>query len=489
MSKEITVFLPYNEDDFTRVSIKKFSQSRLVDKVFLLSPEKVQNNFKDAEIIYSNNLSGASTIRLLREKTKTEFIFLLLKDVMLMQGQNCLERFLEIAQNTEAGLVYSDFYENQSGKLIPHPLIDYQYGSLRDDFDFGKALFISTDMLKNYEPDKAFNAAGFYDLRLFISRSSSIVRIPEFLYTVSGAPGKNKNDEHFDYVDPKNRSVQNEMEQAATNHLKKINAYLEPNFQFVSFDDYSFSFEASVIIPVKNRVKTIADAVNSVLNQKTNFSFNLIVIDNHSNDGTSDILKNISRKDERLIHLIPEQNDLGIGGCWNEALNHKNCGRFSVQLDSDDIYKDEKTLQKIIDTFNKEKCAMVIGSYIITDFNLNEIPPGLIDHREWTKKNGRNNALRINGLGAPRAYYTPVLRQIRVPNVSYGEDYAVGLAVSRNFLIGRIYEPIYICRRWDGNSDASLSIEKQNLNNIYKDRIRTFEILARQKMNSSKKNF
>lgn len=287
----------------------------------------------------------------------------------------------------------------------------------------------------------------------------------------------------FDYVDPKNRQVQIEMENVVTEHLKNAGAFLPPKFKQISFNEHSFKYKATVIIPVKNRIKTIEDAVNSVLEQKSNFAFNVIVIDNHSDDGTSGVLEFIAGIDSRLIHLIPERTDLGIGGCWNEGVHHAECGMFAVQLDSDDIYKDENTLQKIIDTFYSEKCAMVVGSYQLVNFKLEEIPPGIIDHKEWTPENGRNNALRINGFGAPRAFYTPLLREIKIPNVSYGEDYAVGLAISRNYRIGRIYENIYLCRRWEDNTDAALNIEKLNRYNFYKDKIRTFELKARQRMN------
>ena len=295
----------------------------------------------------------------------------------------------------------------------------------------------------------------------------------------------------FDYVDPRNRNVQIEMEHAATASLKEIGAYLKPNFNAVAFDDdkhdsAGFEFETSVIIPVRNRVRTIGDAVQSALKQNASFAFNVIVIDNHSTDGTTDLLRQIADKDARLIHHIPQAADLGIGGCWNEGVHHPRCGRFAVQLDSDDIYSGDDTLQQVVDLFRKEKCAMVVGSYRMTNFQLEEIPPGVIDHKEWTPDNGRNNALRINGLGAPRTFYTPILRKIKIPNVSYGEDYAVGLAISREYQIGRIYQPLYLCRRWEGNSDADLDIAKFNTFNAYKDKLRTLEILARQQRNAPK---
>jgi hypothetical protein len=346
-------------------------------------------------------------------------------------------------------------------------------------------MLIKTSAFKDSinEMNLQIKKAALYYLRLKISKNFPIVRIPEFLYNVKELDSRKSGQKIFDYVDPRNRDVQIEMESIVTEHLKEIGAYLKPEFLTPVFNESAFAVKASVIIPVKNRIKTIEDAVQSVLKQKTNFEFNLIVVDNYSTDGTGQILEFISDTDIRLIHHIPSRKDLGIGGCWNEGVFHEECGMFAIQLDSDDIYKDEHTLQKIVDAFYAQKCAMVVGTYQLCNFKLEEIPPGIIDHKEWTPENGRNNALRINGLGAPRAFYTPVLRTIKTPNVSYGEDYAVGLAISRQYQIGRIYENLYLCRRWDDNSDAALDVEKMNNHNTYKDRIRTFELKARQKMN------
>jgi Glycosyl transferase family 2 len=483
MPAQIAAFLPFNGYDHTKKTIKEILKTGCVGKIYLISQENLESPDKNCEVVVTNNFFSSQTINIIKEKTQTDFALLLTEDAALDLGQFALDRFLSAAEDTGAGLVYSDYYEIKKEERSLHPVIDYQSGSVRDDFSFGPLILFSKKALDNYKPKDNYSYAGFYDFRLSISRKFNILRIPEHLYSKVETDLRKSGEKQFDYVDPKNRQVQIEMESSVTNHLKTIGAYLKPEFKKVEDDKIDFEFEATVIIPVKNRFKTIGDSIQSVLNQKTDFKFNLIIVDNFSNDGTSKVIEKISDKNDSVIHLIPGRKDLGIGGCWNEAVHHSKCGKYAAQLDSDDIYKDENTLQKILDVFRKEKCAMVIGSYKLTDFQLNEIPPGLIDHKEWTPENGRNNALRINGLGAPRAFYTPVLRQVKIPNVSYGEDYAVGLAISRNYQMGRIYEPIYICRRWEGNSDAALSVEKQNANNLYKDRIRTIEILARQKLN------
>ena len=420
------------------------------------------------------------------QKTTTPYALLVIHDTTIEFGQYCLERLLSVASLTGSGLVYSDYHDLQGGQRVSHPVIEYQTGSIRDDFNFGSVLLFDSQALKAAaSPAKLqdYEYAGLYALRLAVSRRYLITRVAEHLYGKAEQDVRKSDQKQFDYVDPKHRAVQIEMEGAATEHLKRIGAWLKPRFKVVHLDEAEFANEASVIIPVKNRVKTIGDAVSSVLKQKTAVPFNLIVVDNHSTDGTTDLLRSFAQKDKRVVHVIPERLDLLIGGCWNEGIDHPACGRFAVQLDSDDLYKDAKTLQKIVDAFRREKCACVIGSYQMTNFNLEEIPPGVIDHKEWTPENGRNNALRINGLGAPRAFYTPMLRRIKFPNVSYGEDYAAVLAVSREYQIGRIYEPIYLCRRWEGNSDAGIDVTKQNAFNFYKDKLRTFEILARQRLN------
>jgi hypothetical protein len=395
-----------------------------------------------------------------------------------------------VASDTDAGLLYSDYHAIIEGKRKAYPVIEYQEGSLRDDFNFGSLLLYESAALKNAaeQMNQNYTYAGWYDLRLKVSQKKPVIHIPEFLYTETETDTRKSGEKQFDYVNPKNRDVQIEMERTCTAHLKDFGGYLAPDFRKLQFDDNDFSVEASVIIPVKNRVKTIADAIHSVLGQKTDFPFNLIIVDNHSTDGTSELIRKFSQNDVRIVHVIPQRDDLGIGGCWNEALFHALCGKFAVQLDSDDLYIDEQVLSKIVLAFYEQQCAMLIGAYKMVNFKLEDIPPGIIDHREWTPENGRNNALRINGLGAPRAFYTPVLRTIRFPNVSYGEDYMLGLSISRTYQIGRIYEPLYLCRRWEENSDAELDIQKLNIYNFYKDKIRTVELQARKRMVSGRNN-
>ena len=414
------------------------------------------------------------------EIVNTRYVLLQITDEDIELGPFAPERFYTIAEMTQAGLVYADYREEKEDKFIPHPLIDYQEGSLRNDFDFGKLLFIRTSALKKAirQATGDYQHAGLYDVRLNISRSYPIVHINEYLYTAKEKDTRSSGQKMFDYVDPRNQEAQKEMEQACTAHLKAIGAYLKPEFLNVDFAEENFPVEASVIIPVRNRVKTIEDAIRSVLHQKTSFAFNLIIIDNHSTDGTSECIQKYANG-VQVIHLRPERADLGIGGCWDLGVNHPECGKFAIQLDSDDVYSDTSTLQKIVDAFYTQQCGMVIGSYRMTNFQMEEIPPGIIDHKEWTPDNGRNNALRINGLGAPRAFYTPLIRRIHFPNTSYGEDYAVGLRISRDYQIGRIYDVLYLCRRWEDNSDATLSIEQTNRNNLYKDRLRTWELKAR----------
>lgn len=386
--------------------------------------------------------------------------------VNLEPGPKMFDRMTQVMHERGAGLVYSD--------AVGHARVDYQLGSIRDNFDFGAVVAVREDAFQRSEN---YRWGALYDLRLRLSEKWPIVRIPEPLYSASVADVRPTGQKQFDYVDPKNRTFQLEMELIATEHLKRIGAYLEPTFQPVPAPSGTFPVRASVVIPIRNRERTILDAVTSVLAQKTEFPFNVIVVDNHSTDRTTELLRGVT--DSRLVHLIPERRDLGIGGCWNEAIYSEKCGRYAIQLDSDDLYTNEKVLQRIVSELESGPYAMVIASYTMVDFSLKEIPPGLIDHREWTRENGRNNALRINGLGAPRAFDTAILRRIGFPNVSYGEDYAVALRICRDHEIGRIYDSVYLCRRWEGNTDTALPLETANRYDAYKDWLRTTEIHAR----------
>jgi len=481
--KQINCFITYNKNDQAQKTVQNLLASKLVNKVFLLTNKETEISIQGVEIMVIDALFSHETVFKIAAASDTTYSLIYTKDTTLELGQYALDRFFYIAESTCAGLVYADYYEIKEGVRSNLPLIDYQEGSLRDDFNFGSVLFYNSTMVKQAvaETTDQYKHAGFYNLRLKVSQHAELFHINEYLYSEVEFDTRKSGEKLFDYVDPKNRAIQIEMELACTDHLKQIGGYLAPDFKKIEFNEGSFPVEASVIIPVKNRVKTIDDAIRSVLSQKTNFNFNLLVVDNFSNDGTSEIIEEISKTDSRLIHIVPNRSDLGIGGCWNAGVDSPLCGKFAIQLDSDDIYETENTIQKIVDAFYEQNCAMVIGSYTMTNFDMETIPPGLIDHKEWTPENGRNNALRINGLGAPRAFYTPVLREIKVPNTSYGEDYALGLAISREYQIGRIYDSIYLCRRWDENSDASLDVVKMNGHNLYKDKIRTIELKARKK--------
>lgn len=462
--KQIDCFLPYIDE----------SQYKKLQKAFEeVSAFVTLHALKDS-------LYQTTTIQQIAKETKGEYCLLITKSTPLKLHYLALERLQQIAEDSKAGLVYADHYQLKDDKCVNAPVIDYQQGSLRDDFDFGSVLLFNSKALKEscQRMKNSYQHAALYDLRLKLSQCYDLVHANEYLYTEIEEDNRKSGEKQFDYVDPRNQDRQKEMESACTEHLKEIRGYLKPSFKTVDFVHDAFEFEASVIIPVKNRETTIEAAIRSVLAQKANFKYNILVIDNHSTDGTTEKI-NQYKNDERVVHIVPERNDLGIGGCWNLGIHHPKCGKFAVQLDSDDLYQDENTLQTIVNAFYEQQCAMVIGSYRMTDFDLNTLPPGVIDHREWTPENGRNNALRINGLGAPRAFYTPIARQIGFPNTSYGEDYAMGLNISRHYQIGRIYDVLYLCRRWGGNSDAALSIERVNANNLYKDRIRTWELQAR----------
>ena len=460
MIQKIEIFWPCESAGQLQEMTDALQRETLVKCVTLLEMQPVQQ---------------MATLRRIADEATADYVLLSQKTTPVQMGQRALERMFRTAVETGAVMVYSD---------STNPHIDYQEGSLRDDFDFGQLLLIKTEHLREFvkQQKNDYAYAALYALRLYLQRQGEIFHLNEHLYTEIELDNRKSGEKQFDYVDPRNRSVQIEMEHAVTEHLEAVGAKIDTSVRLdPDFNEQIFPVEASVVIPVYNRAKTIADAVNSALTQTPSFKYNVIVVDNHSTDGTTEILQELhDAHPDRLVHIIPERTDLGIGGCWNVAINSDECGRFAVQLDSDDLYSSEQTLQKIVDCFYQQKAAMVIGAYRMCDFELNTLPPGIIDHKEWTDENGPNNALRINGLGAPRAFFTPLLREIGFPNTSYGEDYALGLAFSRHFRIGRIYEELYLCRRWGGNSDAALSIEKVNANNLYKDRLRTIELKARQ---------
>ena len=509
MREKIDLFLPCEDLTVAQEALTELHDNKTVQHINLLvsSDFAAQHQVPDGcTFVVIDRLESSNTITSIAENTDADYVIICTKTTPIKWGLYALERFLRTADDTGAVMIYSDHYSmvkdeslsqdgtSAVGKLEKHPVIDYQEGSLRDDFDFGSLWLIKSQCLRDYaaQTDRVdYLYAGLYDLRLYLSRVGEIFHLNEYLYTENELDTRKSGEKQFDYVNPRNREVQIEMECACTQHLEKVGALIDTSYyRLPDFNEQDFEYEASVVIPVFNREKTIADAVKSALSQKANFKFNVIVVNNHSTDKTGEILSRIAHEMEekndkqagRLIQIVPERRDLGIGGCWNVAINSDHCGKFAVQLDSDDLYSSPKTLQKIVDAFYKQKAAMMIGSYRMCDFDLNTLPPGLIDHKEWTEDNGCNNALRINGLGAPRAFFTPLVRQIQFPNTSYGEDYALGLAFSRRYRIGRIYDELYLCRRWGGNSDAALSIDRVNANNLYKDRLRTMELKARRQM-------
>lgn len=485
MREKIDLFLPCEYIDDAQNALSVLHEYKTVQHIhFLVSADFAAHHQvpEGCTFVITDRLESSNTIVSIAENTDADYVMICTRHTTIGWGNNTLERFLRVADDTDAVMVYADHYKMVEDKMEKHPVIDYQSGSLRDDFDFGSLWCIKAQALADYiaQPDREeYQFAALYDLRLYLSRVGEIFHLNEFLYSEAELDTRKSGEKQFDYVNPRNREVQIEMEKACTQHLGKVGALIDTTFyRQPDFGEQDFEYEASVIIPVFNREKTVADAVKSALGQKANFKFNVIVVNNHSTDRTGEILDEL--KADNMIQIVPERTDLGIGGCWNEAINSSFCGKFAVQLDSDDLYSSPKTLQKIVDAFYKQKAAMIIGSYRMCDFDLNTLPPGLIDHKEWTDENGCNNALRINGLGAPRAFFTPLVRQIQFPNTSYGEDYALGLAFSRRYRIGRIYDELYLCRRWGGNSDAALSVEKVNANNLYKDRLRTMELKARQ---------
>jgi hypothetical protein len=488
--KPFTVVTPYSQGLFFEKTLLFLTKSDLVERVVILSQEPVHLKIPRCHVLVSGPLPSYETLGLILAGIRTKYLLLLPSIQQVSIEPKALERFLQEAESTKAGLIYSDFHdEGEHGKTL-HPLNDYQLGSVRDDFDFGAMILFSVaairKAMKKYGLIPDLESACLYDLRLKVSIDHSVHHLQEPLYSLIGTDEPSDSEKIFAYVDPRNEAVQKEMETVFTDYLRKTGAYLPPHhLREVEQTTKSFPVEASVVIPVRNRKETVGEAVKSALSQETDFPFNVVVVDNHSTDGTTSILSDLARQFSSLKHIIPRRTDLGIGGCWNEAIQHEACGRYAVQLDSDDLYSNARALQKTVDMLRQGNYAMVIGSYTLVDSKLGEIPPGLIDHREWTDENGHNNALRINGLGAPRAFNTGLMRNIGFMNVSYGEDYAAALRICREYRIGRVYESLYLCRRWPGNTDSALSIEEANRNNAFKDKIRTVEILARKKIAES----
>jgi hypothetical protein len=401
--------------------------------------------------------------------------------------EHAVERMQRVLRDTGAALVYGDYYLRQAdGALLPMHSEEWQPGALREGLDMGPVWLVAPEAMEKAlaELKPGYKYANLYALRLALQRQGSVVRIGEPLCI---AEKQEPEGNQWAYVDAANRDRQIELEAVCSDHLKAIGAYISAEPERVEnalVADTGFAVKASVVIPVRNRVATVGDAVKSALSQTADFSYNVIVVDNHSTDGTTELLEKLAAEDARLVHVVPAADGLGIGGCWNVALTHPLCGKYAVQLDSDDIYQSAATLQRVVDTFRAERCAMVVGSYTLTDIDGNTLPPGIIDHREWTLLNGRNNLLRVNGIGAPRAFLTSVARETLMPNSSYGEDYAMALAISRRWHVGRIFDSIYLCRRWGGNSDASLTPERLRTFNLYKDSLRTMEIAARQRLHN-----
>ena len=483
MKPRIDCFVPYVERQQALRLSQWFEVHPLVGDVHFLMDDRPQ----DAPFIPLHKALSTRAICSMAHNAQHDYMLVVTTSSPIRFGYQALERMVRVADDSNALMVYTDrVVVKQAGEeqtVESVPTIDYQEGALRDDFDLGSVVLFRRDAVcrfaEEHLPDYTYG--GFYQLRLFLSRQGEFVHIPEYLYTEEEQDLRTSGQKQFDYVDPRNRVIQLEMERVCTDHLRTIRALVDTSkLLTIDPEEGAFSFEASVIIPVRNRKRTIADAILSAGSQQTDFPYNIIVVDNHSTDGTHDAIVSSAHKTNRDVFMVlPEREDLGIGGCWDLAVHHPQCGRYAIQLDSDDLYSSPHVLQTIVETFRREHCAMVIGSYQLCDFDLRPLPPGLIDHREWTDSNGPNNALRINGLGAPRCFYTPVIREVGFPNVSYGEDYAVGLAISRRYRIGRIYDSLYLCRRWEGNSDAALSPAKVNRNNTYKDFIRTVELKAR----------
>ncbi len=488
MRKPITVILPFVDHTLWNDNLTGFLSSPHVEEVIILHKGECSIKMERVRLLEAANMYAGSTLNQLINEVRTNFFILFTFPGIVIPGQNYCERLLQMESVSNPAILYAEYVEQTEKETTYHPVLDYHAGSVRDEFNFGPFMCFSTSAVRKtlvlYGPIPDVKVAGLYDLRLKLSITEKFNHIPEPLCTVKmNLSGRQDSESQFDYVDPKNRTAQVEYEQVFTDHLKRIGSFLEPEFSEIHETQQEFPVDMSIVIPVFNREETIGDAIKSALTQVGKISFNVLIINNHSTDNTSIVIDQFIQHDNRVHQLIPQRTDLGIGGCWNEALFSPLCGRYIVQLDSDDLYAHENVLQNIYDEFQRDAYAMVVGSYTLVNYDLEKIPPGIIDHREWTPENGRNNVLRINGLGAPRAFRTEIVRKTRFPNVSYGEDYAVELTLSRHYRIGRIYDSLYFCRRWEGNSDALLSVSKQNQNDYYKDYLRGIEIASRQRLN------
>lgn len=491
MNPQLDCFLPLGHKEDALTIIEELRHCPLIGKIYLMCPTLPSDTdwlSAGCHLLECQTpFTHPANIAIIHQQMRGDYALVYTQCAPLKLGYRAIERMLHVAYATNADMVYSDYLQREGDNCLPHPLIEFQWGCVRSDFDFGPLQLLGRHLLgaetihnQGYE----HKHTGLYLLQLELSREEkSAIHLSEPLYTIEESDHRTSGEKQFDYVNPSQAEAQKEMEQVFTEWLKGQDAYIHPDELFSpDLTQGDFPYEASVIIPVRNRVRTIADAIRSAMAQKTDFTYNIIVVDNHSTDGTTEAIANLAKGNTRLIHLCPERTDLGIGGCWNLAIHHPQCGRFAVQLDSDDLYSSDATLQTMVNAFYEQKAAMVVGSYRMTDFNLQTLPPGVIDHREWTAENGHNNLLRVNGIGAPRAFFTPVLRNdVETPNISYGEDYSIALTISRTYRIGRVFDVVYLCRRWDGNSDANLNVQQVNAHNQLKDKLRIVELKARQK--------
>lgn len=489
LSQSTTLFIPSAAVPYSQEMFFRIIRHPAIKRVYVLFPPEKRKwdiVWENCTYIRVDSLTSSQCVKQVADLCDTKYALWLMRPAEVEIGYQGLSRMLRAAEDADAPMVYADRYDKKESGPLPHPLTDCQEGSVRDDFDFGSLWLLRSDVLREFAASRwcgEYRYAAPYALRLFICRQQLPLHLDEYLYTQGEIVSKSEHEAHFQYLAASQRDRQLECEQACTEHLKCLGAWLPAGtYESLPEDQYTYPVEVSVIIPVRNRVRTIGDAIKSALAQTASFPFNVLIVDNHSDDGTSEIIEQYAAQHPNVFHLKQTRQDLGIGGCWDWAIRSEQCGRYAVQLDSDDLYSHTHVLEQIVAAFRQRNAAMVVGAYKVVDFELQPLPPGLIAHTEWTEENGRNNLLRVNGMGAPRAFRTQILRTLGVPNTSYGEDYALGLAISRRYPIERIFDEMYLCRRWEGNSDAALSVEKNNRNNHYKDKLRTIEIAARKQL-------